>query len=215
MHDHAEPPPTARARHREEAEIEFGRIVAFSDGVFAIAITLLVLAIEVPASGEDLAGELWDQRDDLFAYAISFAVLAKLWLAHHRFFSSLERFDGTLMGLNLLYLAFVALVPFTSELLGDYSGERVSVIVYAVSITAVSITFEAQIIHAYRKDLVRDWARRLEARFTGPANYSVAAVFLLSIPVALVSVPVAQAMWLLTFITGRWIGDRIARVKAS
>jgi uncharacterized membrane protein len=206
-------PPTARARHRDEAGIEFARIVAFSDGVFAIAITLLVLAFDVPTSSEDLGSQLWDQRHELFAYALSFAVLGKFWLAHHRFFSSVERFDSTLMGLNLLYLAWVALIPFTSEVLGDFSGESDAVIVYAVSIAGVSITFQAQIVHSYRADLVRDWAKPLAHRFTGPANYWIAAVFLASVPVALLSPSAAELMWLLTFFAGRRISDRFGRVR--
>src|ERR671918_1019031 len=122
----ASPAETVRRghpRHRDEWGIEFSRIVAFSDGVFAIAITLLALAIEVPESlppDETVADLLRDQAGDALAYAISFAVLGKLWLAHHRFFSSVERFDSVLMGLNILYLAWIALVPVTSELLGDY-----------------------------------------------------------------------------------------------
>jgi uncharacterized membrane protein len=212
MHEQAGP-PTARARHRDEAGIEFARILAFSDGVFAIAITLLVLAIDIPESSPDLGEALWRQRHDLFAYAISFAVLGKLWLAHHRYFSSVARFDNTLMGLNLLYLAWVALVPFTSEVLGDYSGATDAVIVYAISIAGVSLTFQAEIVYAYRRGLVHDWATPLEHRFAGPANWLVAAIFLLSIPVALLSPTAAELMWLLVFFAGRWLGDRLAGVR--
>ena len=76
-------------KRREENEIEFSRIVAFSDGVFAIAITLLVLNLGVPEHihGDDLSEVLWEQRQDLFAYAISFAVIGRFWVVHHRFFS--------------------------------------------------------------------------------------------------------------------------------
>src|SRR4051794_10699289 len=98
--------PTAggRARHRNEAEVEFNRIVAFSDGVFAIAITLLVLGLTVPSGVQNLTETLLDNEGDFLAYAISFAVLGRYWLAHHRFFSALERFDGVLMALKLFYL---------------------------------------------------------------------------------------------------------------
>src|SRR5215212_2995635 len=117
-----DPVAGGRVRHRDEAEVEFNRIVAFSDGVFAIAITLLVLGLTVPPNHPDLTRLLLNNQDDFIAYAISFAVLGKYWLLHHRFFSALERFDGRLMGLNLVYLAFIALVPFSSQVLGDYSG---------------------------------------------------------------------------------------------
>src|SRR3954452_20735338 len=140
-----------RVRHRDEAEVEFNRIVAFSDGVFAIAMTLLVLGLTVPSGSEDLTHDLLDNQGDFLAYGISFAVLGRYWLSHHRFFSALERFDGRLMGLNLVYLAFIALVPFSSEVLGDYSRETGAIVVYAINMILVSGTFHAQLVYSYRK----------------------------------------------------------------
>jgi uncharacterized membrane protein len=201
---------SAEARHRDEWDVEFARIVAFSDGVFAIAITLLVLALEIPGSSDDLWDSLWTQRGDLLAYALSFAVLGRLWLAHHRFFGVLERFDGTLMGLNLLYLAFIAIVPFTSELLGEHGEESPAVIVYAASMFGVSLAFSAQIVHASRAGLVKPELSRVERRFAGPASFLVAAVFLASIPVALMSPLAATLMWLLIFLTGDRVTNRVA-----
>ena len=113
------------SKAREGNEIEFSRIVAFSDGVFSIAITLLVLTLAIHKhldSGE-LASALWDQRENLLAYAISFAVIGRFWLVHHRFFSDVTGFDGRLIGLNLLYLGWIVLIPFSSEVLGEYGGQ--------------------------------------------------------------------------------------------
>lgn len=206
--------PRRRATHRDQAEIEFSRIVAFSDGVFAIAITLLVLGLEVPADATDLGQALRDRSNELFAYGISFAVLGKLWLSHHRFFSGVARFDNTLMGLNLLYLAWIALVPFTSDLLGDYTDQPQAVIAYAVNITGVSLTFGGQILYAYRRDLVRPSARELERRFAGPANLLIAFVFAVSIPVALLSPTAAALVWLAAFLVGRRTADFVAGQRA-
>lgn len=193
------------ARHRDEWDVEFNRIVAFSDGVFAIAITLLVLALEMPEQGEDVWNGIFRQRGDLFAYALSFAVLGRLWIAHHRFFSVLDRFDGRLMALNLLYLAFVAIVPYTSEVLGDYGEHTPAVILYAAGMFGVSLTFSLQIAHATRAGLVRPEVGDLEKRYAGPASFLTALVFLASIPVAALSPQVATLMWLLIFA----VGDRI------
>lgn len=197
------------ARHRDDWGLEFSRIVAFSDGVFAIAITLLVLALEVPETADDVADSILTQRGDLFAYALSFAVLGKLWLAHHRFFSVLERFDGRLMGLNLLYLAFVALVPYPSEVLGDYGEQPAAVILYGATMAGVSLTFAGQIVHAYRAGLLKPDIRGLERRYAGPASFLVSAIFLASIPVALLSPDVAILMWLGTFVVGDRVTSRI------
>jgi uncharacterized membrane protein len=199
-----------RSMHRDEAEVEFNRVVAFSDGVFAIAITLLVLGLTVPQGVDDLTQTLLDNHDDLIAYGISFAVLGKYWLAHHRFFSALERFDGRLMGLNLLYLAFIALVPFTSQVLGDYSSETVSVVLYAINMILVSGTFYAQLVYAYRKHLVRPEARAYERRYAGPANLVVVGVFLVSIPVAFASPLAATLMWLAIFFISNRLSNWVA-----
>jgi uncharacterized membrane protein len=205
-----DPVGAGRARRRDEAEVEFNRIVAFSDGVFAIAITLLVLGLTIPGGVDDLTRTLLNQEDDLLAYGISFAVIGRLWVAHHRFFAALERFDGSLMGLNLIYLAFLVLIPFTSQVLGDYGGQRAAVILYAINLACVSLAFQAQIMYAYRSDLVWPEAREFERRMAGPANFLVATVFLLSIPIAFLSTTAATVMWIGVFAVGRRLEDRVA-----
>jgi uncharacterized membrane protein len=210
----AEPTPgdEAPGQHRGEAEIEFARIVAFSDGVFAIAITLLVLPLTIPKHTQDVAAAIWELDDDLFAYAVSFMVIGKYWLSHHRFYGTLERFNGTLMGLNMLYLAWVVLVPFTSEMLGRFAEDSTTTVAYAAVMAAASGTFVVQIAYAYRKGLMKPEARRTQYRYAGPANLLFTAIFLLSIPVAFVSTFVAQGMWLAVFVVGRrtaeWIAER-------
>jgi uncharacterized membrane protein len=201
-------------RHRHEAGVEFNRIVAFSDGVFAISITLLVLGLLIPKGVSDLTETLLDQETDLIAYGISFAVIGKYWLAHHRFFGALGRFDSTLMGLNLAYLAFVALIPFSSQVLGDYSDQTAAVVLYALNMVAVNAAFQAQIVYAYRRDLVSPEARELQRRFAGPANLLVVTVFVVSIPVAFASPIAATVMWLAIFLVGRWLSDRLAAASS-
>jgi TMEM175 potassium channel family protein len=203
-----DPVAGGHARHRDEAEVEFNRIVAFSDGVFAIAITLLVLGLTVPPHLSHLRRALLNNQDDFIAYAISFAVLGRYWLAHHRFFSSLERFDGRLMTLNLVYLACIALVPFTSQVLGDYASHTEAVVLYAVNMIAVSSTFYAQLIYSARTGLVRPEARSVE-RQNAPVNLVVVGVFALSIPVAFLSPLAATLMWLTIFFIRRWVTARI------
>src|SRR5215218_2578053 len=199
-------------RHRRDAEVEFARIVAFSDGVFAIAITLLVLPLDIPKHTQDLAAAVWELDDDIFAYVVSFAVIGKYWLSHHRFYGTLERFDNTLMGLNLFYLAWVVLVPFTSEMLGRFSEDSTSTVAYAAVMAAASGTFVIQIAYAYRRGLMKPEAREAQQRFAGPANLLYTAIFLLSVPVSFASTWVAQGMWLAVFRVGRravnWIVER-------
>jgi uncharacterized membrane protein len=184
------------------------RLEAFSDGVFAIAITLLVLALEIPAGLGDLGEQLRDRGDEFFAYGLSFAVIGALWIAHHQFFATLARFDGPLMVLNLVYLAFVALIPFSSSVLGSYAGESAAVIVYALNMVAVSIVFSAQNVYAYRADLLDQSA---EARREGPLvaeSFVIPGVFAASIPLALVSPDNTPYLWLLMPVLLRLLGKR-------
>jgi uncharacterized membrane protein len=195
---------------RGESELEFARVLAFSDGVFAIAITLLVLQLEVPENVNDLGHELGEQLPDLFAFALSFAVLGRIWWAfHHRLFSGLEAFDGRLIALNFLYLALAVLVPFSSELLGDYGDTTEGVVVYAANLALLSLAGLAMSRYAFSRGLLR-----------GDAEYEqdggtivLAAVFLASIPVAFISPLVATLMWLLNFLGRtriRKLADRFA-----
>lgn len=187
----------ARDRHRRDGnEIEFSRIVAFSDGVFAIAITLLVLSFGVPEHlhGESLSEALWGQRHNLLAYAISFAVIGRFWLLHHRFFTDVVAFDRRLLGLNLFYLAWIVLIPFSSDVLGDHGGQAASVILYAVNLAGVSLIGMAMAVHARAAGLLR--ASPEEVRELGRKSLFVAGVFLASVPLALVVPDWAPLLWL-------------------
>jgi uncharacterized membrane protein len=187
-------------KRREGNEIEFGRIVAFSDGVFAIAITLLVLGLRIPKHLEaaELANALFDQWDNLLAFAISFAVIGRFWVVHHRFFAEVDAFDGRLLGLNLLYLGAVVLIPFSSEVLGEYGGETPAVVLYSVNLAAVVLVGLWMGVDARRRGLTSiDEETHRETRLR--SSY-IAGVFLLSIPLAFFVPRAAAYLWLLLFL---------------
>jgi uncharacterized membrane protein len=199
-------------RKREEHEVEFSRIVAFSDGVFSIAITLLVLGIAVdPGLPHDkLAHALWEQREALLAYAISFAVIARFWLVHHSFFSEVKAFDSRLIALNMLYLGFLVLIPFSSQVLGDYGGELPAVVVYSANLAAVVLIGQWMSWDARRAGLTTiDAETERENMFRG---FFIAAVFLGSIVIALFDASIAPFAWFLLFFEGRGhVIDRLSR----
>jgi TMEM175 potassium channel family protein len=189
------------SRRREENEIEFARIVAFSDGVFAIAITLLVLALTVPdhlEHGRTLGDELWDLRHALLAYAISFAVIGRYWVNHHRFFSSVTGFDGRLLAINIFYMAWVVLLPFSTDVIGNHGGEAAAVILYAVNLVGVSLAGLWMAIDAASAGLSE--ISREDAAALRHKSLFVAAVFLASIPVAMVVPEWAPLLWLALFL---------------
>jgi uncharacterized membrane protein len=187
-------------KRREENEIEFGRIVAFSDGVFSIAITLLVLnlGIDKGLTEGQIDNALWDQRDTFFAYAISFAVIGRFWLVHHRFFAEVEAFDARLIGLNLLYLGWIVMIPFSSELLGEYSGKTISVVFYSVNLAIVVLLGQLMAAGARRRGLMRVDDRT--HRENQIRSTYIAGIFLLSVPVAFLAPEVAPYLWLVLFV---------------
>ena len=165
------------ARKREENEVEFARIVAFSDGVFAIAITLLVLGLTVPEHipGDDLTDALWNQRQDFFAYALSFAVIGRFWIVHHRFFSEVTGFDGRLLGLNLFYLAWIVLIPFSSQVLGDHGGDTGAIVLYAANLSGVLLVGTLMLVDARRAGFLKmsdEEAKEFRSRRCGSRSSS-------------------------------------------
>jgi uncharacterized membrane protein len=182
--------------------VEFGRVLAFSDGLFAIAMTLLIVAITVPkisdeSSVHDLGDALNDLTPNFVSFFISFAVIGRYWVAHHQFVSLLDEMDQGLIRLNLVYLAFIAFLPFPTALLGTYFENPLSIAIYAVNVAIVSGMEVVLIRHAYRANLLRRQPSREAYRFSVLMSLSPVVVFLLSIPVAFVSTTLAVLMWFL------------------
>jgi uncharacterized membrane protein len=196
------------ARGRAENEIEFSRIVAFSDGVFAIAITLLVLNLSVPEHihGDDLTNVLWEQRQDLFAYAISFAVIGRFWIVHHRFFADVTGFDGRLLALNLFYLSWIVLLPFSSQVLGDHGGDTAAIVLYSLNLAGVVLVGDLMFSDARRAGFSK--ATDEAAAEGRRRSLIIAAVFLASIPIALIDGHVAQFFWLVLLLAPLIAGVR-------
>jgi uncharacterized membrane protein len=126
-----------------------GRVEAFSDGVFAVAITLLVLDLHLPASGSgSVAHQLLHQWPEYFAYVVSFMVIGIIWVNHHVLFGKLARVDRSLLFLNLLMLLFVALIPFPTSVVsshlraGGWDAE-VSVAFYNLVMAGMGLAFSA------------------------------------------------------------------------
>jgi uncharacterized membrane protein len=204
------------AKKREDNEVEFGRIVAFSDGVFSIAITLLVLGLTIdPGIPRDkLAHALWEEHEALLAYAISFAVIARFWLVHHSFFSEVKAFDSRLIGLNMLYLGFLVLIPFSSQVLGEYGGQLPSVVVYSANLAAVVMVGQWMAWDARHSGLAKSDAQTERESLIRAAF--IAGVFLFSIVVALFDASIAPYIWLLLFFEGRGhVIERLSRPRSA
>ncbi len=136
----------------EREEKETSRMEAFSDGVFSIAITLLVLELKVPpaSSGARLGHELLALWPSFFGYVTSFATIGIMWINHHRLFSYIRRVDHGLLVVNLVLLFGVAVVPFTTALMAEHlghAGGRIAALWYAGSFVYLSLAFQLFLRH--------------------------------------------------------------------
>jgi uncharacterized membrane protein len=140
------------------------RILSLSDGVFAFAITLLVLGLAVPQISEDGLGQfaltskllnsLAADSTAFYSYAVSFAVIAIWWVAHHRLFRHIKKYDATLMWRNLFFLLFITIIPFLTQLMNQYGNVGVAVMIYDASQLIGGLAIAAVWTHASKHHLL-------------------------------------------------------------
>lgn len=125
------------------------RIEAFSDGVFAIAITLLVFNLHIPPVHDQaqLDSALAKEWLSYLSYLLSVVVIGVYWVAHHGLFSYIRRADRPLFWLNILFIACVAFLPFPTALLGQYGHARTAVVIYGLSLVVTGLVLD--IVRAY------------------------------------------------------------------
>ncbi len=147
-------PPHATGTVRRHAN---NRIIGFSDGVFAIVITLLVLTIDLPTNppSEEVSGYLRAALPQVLVYVVSFMVIGTFWLRHHRMFDMCRAVDARILVLNLVFLAFVGLLPFPSDLIGFNDQAPSAVIAFAAVGGAATLCEFALWRHLHRnRDLL-------------------------------------------------------------
>lgn len=144
-------PEHSRDPHEQRLS-ETGRVEAFSDGVFAIAITLLILEIKVPHSdGDQLLRDLAAQWPSYFAFLGSFVTIGVMWINHHRLFKLIDCCDNRLLFLNLLLLLGVTWVPFPTAVIAEHighQGDRTAALLYAISFFIIAVFFNVLWRHA-------------------------------------------------------------------
>jgi uncharacterized membrane protein len=228
----ADPENVTDAVPSSDEEPTPARMEAFSDGVFAIIITLLVLELRVPREdalhGTSLGTALWHQWPVYVAFMISFLQVGVVWANHHAMFHYIRRTDHRLLFYNLLLLMCAALLPFTSALLAEYvrGGEkelRMAALIYSGILGLCGVFFSAVWQHALNAKLVTPHANayRLEALRVHwlllPVFYGIA--FL----VALINARLSLVMYLVLLVYYalpgpallRWMTARNKRVTAD
>jgi len=182
------------------------RLQALADGVFAVAMTLLVLDVRLPPTEADGNHALWDQLRDLgpqfAAYLLSFTMLGTFWLAQHTFLERCRRSDRMLSWATLIFLFFVSTLPFSASTLAEHVHLSLAVGLYWANLLGLGLSLGWQIWHADRVGLVDDpdslglVRRRL---VLAQSLYAVAAALaLLSPPAGIVGLAVVQLFFIVS-----------------
>lgn len=168
---------------------EFGRFLSFTDGVIAIALTLLILGIDLPkpTPGQadqavfEMLGDLWPQ---IFAFVLSFVIIALYWIQHHRFIAHLNTIDLPIMMWNFVFLLLIVFMPLMAQVMGFYGSDEGAVVLYALWFVAFGIVDCAGYLLARQRRLLTDEPSLAMVRFQVRVRCSAPLVFLLSIAIA-------------------------------
>ncbi len=169
-----------------------GRVESFSDGVFAFAITLLVVTIAQPGNYRHLAHDLGTQWPSLAAYVVSFAIIGIMWLNHHSVFGHFARVDRGLVFLNLLLLMTIAFLPYPTGVLGEAlargAGQRTAAVFYGATMTANAVAWAALWLYASaRRRLLAESFPEAERRVATLAFTGGTVVYAASMALALLN----------------------------
>lgn len=194
------------------------RMMALSDGVFAIAATLLVFSLTVPVlHGRDIGGRLGDvlrhDLDDIGAYALTFTVLGAFWMGHHRILAGLVRADARLMRLNLFFLGCIAFLPFPTGILARYGGTVQATVAYDLSMVVTGAGSTALALYALGRPSLAPGLRPDTVNYLRLRSLAVPTVFLVSALIALASPLAAKWWWLSFFVIARLLRARYPEAR--
>ncbi len=175
---------------------ETSRIEAFSDGVFAIAITLLILEIKIPSPGKSsLSAALLQQWPFYLAFLMSFAFIGIMWINHHRLFTHIKRSTDVLLVLNLLLLLGVTIVPFPTAVLATFLGssadQRMAAMLYNGTYFVIAVLFNVLWRYSVSRQLLdasaSSFAQAISRQYAlGPVMYLICLILSwISVPVSL------------------------------
>jgi uncharacterized membrane protein len=174
------------------------RLETFSDGVFAVAITLLVLGLHVSAPRGGLARALANEWPHYATYVVSFLTIGIIWMNHHAQFRRIDHVDRTLMVLNLVLLMIVTAIPFPTSLLATYlrdgADEQVAAAVYAATLLAMSIAFFSTYLWAAQRKLFASWVGDQHIGYLVRRNGAGLLVYAIAIGVAFASASASLAL---------------------
>jgi uncharacterized membrane protein len=176
------------------------RINAFSDAVFAVAITLLILTIDVPQVSDP--GQLGNSLRALWpkfeGFIISFVVIGAFWASHHLIFELIERHKPLLLWINLMFLMFIVALPFSTDLMSEYSNSTIAVVFYDINLIAASLSLCLIWWYvSYYKNLVKEEVDAVLKWHLLLNHLTMGAIFALSLAIAFINPSKSQYIYLL------------------
>jgi uncharacterized membrane protein len=199
---------------------DIDRLLALTDGVVAIALTLLVLQLSVPVDHAltkhpDSAGALWTALDpdasEITSYLVSFLVIAQFWMVHHRVLRGMRGHSEGLAWRNFGFLLALTLMPFTSDLIGRYGTNPVAITLFGLNLVAISITTQWIWLYAAHHNLIKDAARSASDERTARVRVVfVLGIVAISLALAWTAPQLAKFVWLL-FLVVPVLAERTAR----
>ncbi len=192
----------------EEDERQYGvaRSVAFSDGVFGFAITLLIttlpFTLDMPssASNQQAVQQLLNVLPQFYAYLFSFFMVGNYWVIHHRTFRKFINFDTPLLWINLMLLLFIAFLPFPTALLGRYGLNAVIITLYAATQALISLNYVIMEWYAVSHQLITPPRDQKAIRYLYLRGLIPCAIFSLSCVLAFYSTTLAKLAWVAIFV---------------
>lgn len=199
-------------------EPEFGRVAFFTDAVFAIALTLLVLDLRLPAlkGSEADTGVMLTALGELIpkfvSFGVAFILLARYWLANHSFFTRIGRVDRAYLAIDMCYLAAVAFLPFPTSLVGEYEENALSGVFFALALAAVSGLETVLLAHAHRAGLMRHPMEQHVYRWEIIGSLVPFVMFTVTIPLAFISPTVMLISWA---VVGPILGRTLSAIRPA
>ena len=201
------------------------RLENFSDGVFAIAVTLLVLNIKIPDAhsldSDGLNRALLAMVPHVLTFVFTFMVVGVFWVGHHRIFSFVHILDSGLLWLNIIYLLFVAILPFPAAILSENPFLPTAIILYCVSLTIIASMHFLFMTYIYEHKEIKDDILTRSVYRWGMKNALVAPIFyLVAAAVSFISVYISFVLILLVmvfyiFFAGRKLENRLIRESSE
>ena len=218
-------PPSAKlswvATENDDEDIPgIERLLALTDGVVAIALTLLVLQLQVPVTDTlkqhpDSAAALWRALDpdgsELTSYLVSFLVIAQFWMVHHRVLRGMRGHSEGLAWRNFSFLLALTLMPFTSDLIGRYGTNPVAITFFGLNLVAISLSTQWIFLYAAHHGLLMDVARsKRDERTARLRVVFVIGIVAVSMILAWTDPQLAKFVWLL-FLVVSPVAERVSR----